>query len=79
MDDASPVSVIGNIKVPILLIHGKGDGFVPCSMASELYSKCNGPVELLLVEGAEHVHSVDTNPVVYWKTVDQFLNIQAEV
>ena len=34
---------------------------------------------MMIVEGAEHVYSVDTNPVVYWKTVDQFLNIQAEV
>ncbi len=79
MSDATPVSVIGNIRVPILLIHGKSDGFVPHGMASELFSKCNSPADLLLVEGADHVHSVDTDPVVYWSTVDQFLNIQMEV
>lgn len=78
MNDASPISVIGNISVPLLIIHGKSDGFVPSGMASELAAKLPSS-ELLLVEGAEHVHSIDTAPVLYWATIDRFLGIQEEV
>lgn len=41
-------------RVPVLLIHGTQDGFVPCEMTRQAFAACTGPKTLLLVEGAEH-------------------------
>lgn len=41
-------------RLPVLLIHGKEDGFVPCEMTCQAYEACTAAKELLLVDGAEH-------------------------
>lgn len=41
-------------KLPVFLVHGKDDGFVPCAMTEEGYAACSGPKEILLVDGADH-------------------------
>lgn len=41
-------------RVPVFMIHGKEDGFVPCSMTEEGYAACTSDKQLLLVEGADH-------------------------
>lgn len=46
--------ILPNSRLPVLLIHGKEDGFVPCPMSLQAYKACKEPKELLLVEGAEH-------------------------
>lgn len=43
-----------NARLPVLLIHGKDDGFVPCEMSQQAYDACTGKKELLLVDGADH-------------------------
>ncbi len=41
--------------MPILIAHGKADGFVPYSMAEELYEACKGEnTELFAVDEADH-------------------------
>lgn len=39
---------------PILMIHGAADDFVPCNMTLRGYAACEGPKDLLIVEGAGH-------------------------
>lgn len=46
--------ILPNSRLPILLIHGTDDGFVPCEMTVQAYRACREPKELLLVDGAEH-------------------------
>ena len=41
-------------KVPVFMIHGKEDGFVPCSMTEEGYAACASDKQILLVDGADH-------------------------
>lgn len=41
-------------RLPIIMVHGTDDGFVPCEMTCEAYAVCTGPKELLLAEGADH-------------------------
>lgn len=57
-DEASSirgVRALAERGTPILIAHGKADGFVPYSMAEELYEACRGEnVELFAVDGADH-------------------------
>lgn len=44
-------------QIPVLLIHGADDSFVPVSMSYENYQACAGPKELLIIPGADHAMS----------------------
>jgi len=50
----STVEVLQTAKIPVLLIHGADDTFVPVSMTYENYKACAAPKELLVVPGADH-------------------------
>lgn len=41
-------------RLPIIMVHGIDDGFVPCEMTKSGYAACTGEKQLLLVEGADH-------------------------
>lgn len=41
-------------RLPVMMVHGKDDGFVPCEMTRQGYAVCTGPKQLLLVDGADH-------------------------
>lgn len=45
---------LANSKVPVFLIHGKSDDFVPCAMTEQAYAACTADKHVLLVEGAGH-------------------------
>ncbi len=69
---------LANSRLPVLLIHGTGDDFVPCSMTQQAYDACTSPRELLLVEGAEHGMSYVKDAFAYTKTVIEFLKKYAQ-
>jgi fermentation-respiration switch protein FrsA (DUF1100 family) len=50
----STVDAVKKSKVPILLIHGKADNFVPCDMCRKNYQCALCEKEILLVENAGH-------------------------
>ena len=66
--------VLQNSKLPILLVHGIADSFVPCSMTQEGYAACAGEKEMYLVEGAEHGLSFLTDPQTYKTKLLAFLD-----
>ena len=75
--DCSTVEALRNSKVPILLVHGTGDHFVPVEMTYENYRACTAPKHLLIVPGADHGMSHFTEPERYeqmtldfWKQYD---------
>ena len=61
LDAASPVEAVKNSKVPILLIHGDDDRFVPCTMSVDCQAAAKDNVDLVLIKGAGHgiSHCVD--------------------
>lgn len=69
---------LANSKIPVFMIHGTGDDFVPCDMTRQGYAACTGEKQLLLVEGAEHGLSFLADTETYTAMLDQFLrkNIQ---
>ena len=60
--ETTPLEAAKRARLPLLLIHGTGDDFVPCEMSRELASAWGGYVRLELFEGAGHGQSylVDT-------------------
>ena len=74
LNDTDAMAVLPSLRKPILLIHGKEDGMVPCEMMDQMYSVILSYKERLLVEGADHVKSVGTDTEKYWQTVDGFLD-----
>lgn len=70
---SSPLKAVQQTKIPILLIHGEDDRFVPCSMSRAVYAACTGPAKLFTVPGAGHGLSYLTDPVAYEQTLRDFL------
>ena len=54
MKDGGAVEAVKHARVPILLIHGEEDGFVPFSMCREIYDACASEKYLLAVPHAGH-------------------------
>jgi len=69
----SPITEIGDVKTPIMFIHGSSDTFIPASMSLELYLRNTGPKGIYISPGAEHAMSYLTNKEEYTAKVKQFL------
>ncbi len=63
-----------NSKLPVLLVHGTADDFVPCEMTKQAYDACTSPKKLFLVEGASHGVSFLIEQKKYTDMVGEFLN-----
>ncbi|WP_234399843.1 alpha/beta hydrolase [Paenibacillus popilliae] len=74
MRDVKPVDRIREKDVPLLLIHGGKDDFVPTSMSVKLYhAKGKGIRRLHIVADAVHATAYPTDPLGYRGAVYQFL------
>jgi len=62
-----------NARIPVLMIHGLSDDFVPSHMTQQGYDACTGSKGLLLVEGAGHGTSFLVDKEAYTKHVISFL------
>ena len=54
MDEASTVDALRHCTLPLLLVHGEADDFVPCSMTRAAYEAAGCEKTLLTVPGAGH-------------------------
>lgn len=66
--------VLKNNRLPVLMVHGMDDSFVPCRMTEEGYAACTGQKQLFLVDGAEHGVSFIVERQRYTELVLAFLN-----
>ncbi|CAM3434236.1 alpha/beta hydrolase [Cytobacillus oceanisediminis] len=71
--DVSPISVIENIKKPILFIHSEKDDFILPTMSEALFEKKKGPKKLYLAVNGIHAQSFNENKEDYEKVIDEFL------
>lgn len=72
MDECNAAREVRKAKVPILMIHGKADTFVPFSMCQEIYDNCASPKKLLVIPGAVHAESYYKDTESYEKALDEF-------
>ncbi len=54
LDEMDATKTLRDNKLPIILVHGTADDFVPCDMTKRCFEACGGQKELLLVDGAGH-------------------------
>ena len=72
--DASCVEAVKRSSTPTLFIHGSADTFVPFYMLDILYGNAACEKEKLVIEGAGHADSRETDPELYLSTVQNFIN-----
>lgn len=70
---SSPVKAVKDTRLPILLLHGGDDRFVPCDMSRQIYAACGGDRQLAVFPNAAHGMSFLQDPQRYEATVSSFL------
>lgn len=70
---SSAINALTKAKVPVLIIHGEDDRYVPCPMSYRLQSVCASPCTLVTVPGAGHGLAYMIDPEGYEKAVYRFL------
>lgn len=67
------VSAVKNTDIPILLIHGGDDNFVPCEMSKKIYENCADHAQLHIFPGAGHGLSYIIDHIRYEEICLKFL------
>ena len=68
----SPVEAVKKATVPILLIHGDDDRFVPYSMSCNIHASAPEKIEFHTIPGAGHALNYVTDPEGYTRIVNTF-------
>lgn len=73
LKDIDTIKALNKIDIPILLVHGKQDLFVPCNNTIHNYDSYHHKKTLLLVENADHGMSYLVEPKKYLNKIKNFL------
>ena len=71
--EMNPIDALQENKVPLLLIHGEKDTVIPPDNSVRMYEMTEGYRKIHLIPGASHANSVLTEPALYTKYVNSFL------
>ena len=73
ISETDAARAVKNAKVPILIIHGEADGFVPCEMSEEVYLSNTEKVQRHTFPGADHGISYLVDTPRYRQVVTEFI------
>ena len=71
-DKFNNIRRIGNVKVPLLVVHGTEDPVVPFWHGRKLYEKANEPKYSRWIEAAGHNEYVMLGGEEYWEIINEF-------
>lgn len=74
INDEGAVEAVKRSKIPVILLHGEDDGFVPCYMSKEIYESYNGEKRLFTFSKANHGNSYFVDNERYVKEIIGFTN-----
>lgn len=74
LKEYSTLEAMKKCRVPVFFVHGTGDDFVPCEMTMQNYAACVSDKKLLMVEGAAHTGSYQSEPEKYMKELTSFFH-----
>jgi uncharacterized protein len=69
------ISKMAKVAIPVLVVHGVADRFVPSRFSQQLYDAATSPKRLLLVEGGSHNNSMRTGADQYRKALGQLFGL----
>lgn len=69
------VHKIAQLRMPVLIVHGTGDHFVPPRFSEELYAAAPQPKRLLLVSGATHNDSMRVGSTAYFQALRELFGL----
>ena len=69
------ISKMAKVAMPVLVVHGVADRFVPSRFSQQLYDAATSPKTLLLVEGGSHNNSMRTGAAQYRKALGQLFGL----
>lgn len=72
IQNVSTIDAVKNSKIPVLLIHGKSDDFVPCEMSEQTHNASKNNTKIVLVEGAGHGISFLVDPKLVISSLGSF-------
>lgn len=73
LDGASPIEAVKKTQIPILLLHGEDDRFVPCRMSRTIFDACASEKRLETFPGAAHAMCYMADPKRYEGVIAEFL------
>ena len=73
LEESSPATAVKNSHIPILIIHGESDDFVPCDMSRAICAANPQQVTLVTIPNAGHGLAYMVNPKKYEETAINFL------
>lgn len=65
------VSKISTIDVPVLIVHGTEDRYVPSRFSKQLYQAASGKKHLLMIEGGTHNNSMRVGAQAYRQALEK--------
>jgi pimeloyl-ACP methyl ester carboxylesterase len=71
VDDVSPVTAAGRIRVPVLLIHGDADRETPPDHSRRVFAALTGPKRLIIVPEAGHNRSLSGE---IWSEIESWID-----
>jgi fermentation-respiration switch protein FrsA (DUF1100 family) len=77
LNRAVPLEAISRCRLPLMLVHGEGDEFVPCDMSRKMFEVCSSRKRLLTVPGADHGLSFPKDPEGYLTALREFFGPEA--
>ena len=73
INEADAVRAVKKASIPILILHGEADGFVPCDMSCEVYNANTETIQRHTFPGADHGISFLVDTKRYRQIVTDFL------
>ncbi|AHL76455.1 alpha/beta hydrolase [Stutzerimonas stutzeri] len=67
------IDKIDQVGMPLLLVHGTRDQYVPARFSEELYAAARQPKQLLLIEGGNHNNAMRMGRQAYTEAIEQLL------
>jgi alpha-beta hydrolase superfamily lysophospholipase len=69
------MSKMAKVTMPVLVVHGAADRFVPSRFSQQLYDAATAPKKLLLVDGGSHNNSMRTGADQYRQALGQLFGL----
>lgn len=68
------IDKIDQVRMPVLIVHGTADPYVPSRFSEQLYEAAREPKRLLLIEGGTHNNSMRIGRQEYRQALDELLD-----